>query len=264
MPLPLALIAAWERRVCAPTTPAAVKIFLGGLLLAAHASLRFGDLQRIEVTNLSLAATALRGTCWTTKTTKQGQPFAVTITGFTGRDIATAWTIPTRPRFFLDLFAGIHSPLTQAAAALNLDRFTPFDIELDSRCDILDDDGFHAILRLCWSGLIGLACFAPPCKEFSRLKLRPGGPKALRTPQHMDGVPGLTTGEQQRAPRSIPGHSLFLAICHKGGIGVYEQPPSAMSWLLPAMQHMLKEVRAHIAWVDAGLEYAMGFHQQRP
>ena len=93
MPIPLALIAAWERGVCAPHTPAAVKLFLGGLLLAAHASLRFGDLQRIEVTNLSLAATALRGSCWTTKTTKQGQPFAVTITGFTGRDIATAWTI---------------------------------------------------------------------------------------------------------------------------------------------------------------------------
>ena len=40
---------------------------------------------------------------------------------------------------------------------------------------------------------------------------------------------------------------------------MYEQPPSAMSWLLPAMQHMIKEVRAHIAWVDAcrhGLEYA--------
>ena len=93
MPLPLALIAAWERGVCAPATPAAVKIFLGGLLLAAHASLRFGDLQRIEISQLSLAATALRGTCWTTKTTRQGQPFAVTITGFTGRDISTAWTI---------------------------------------------------------------------------------------------------------------------------------------------------------------------------
>ena len=62
-----------------------------------------------------------------------------------------------------------YSPLTQAAAALNLDRF---NIELDFRCDILDNDRFHAILRLCWSGLMDLACFAPPCKEFSRLKLR--------------------------------------------------------------------------------------------
>ena len=153
--------------------------------------------------------------------------------------------------------------MTQAAAALNLDRFTPFNIELDSRCDILNDDGFHAILRLCWSGLIGLACLAPPCKEFSRLKLRPGGPKALRTPQHMDGVPGLTPGEQQKVHESALIHTraqrLFLAICHKGGIGVYEQPPSAMSWLLPAMQHMIQEVQAHVAWVDAcshGLEYA--------
>ena len=43
-----ALIAAWEQGACAPTTPSVTKIFLGGLLLAAHASLRFGDLQRID------------------------------------------------------------------------------------------------------------------------------------------------------------------------------------------------------------------------
>ena len=65
----------------------------GGLLLAAHASLRFGDLQRIQVTRLCLTSSALRGLCWATKTTRQGQPFAVTVMGFTGRDISTSWVV---------------------------------------------------------------------------------------------------------------------------------------------------------------------------
>ena len=39
---------------------------------------------------------------------------------------------------------------------------------------------------------------APPCKEYSRLKLRPGGPKALRTPQYMDGVPSLSPSQRKK------------------------------------------------------------------
>ena len=80
------------------------------------------------------------------------------------------------------LFRGAWEP------EVNLDRIAPFDIELDSEHDILDDDSFHMLRRLAWSGLVGLICLAPPCKEFSRLKLRPGGPRALRTPEHMGGI----------------------------------------------------------------------------
>ena len=64
---------------------------------------------------------------------------------------------PTRPKYFLELFAGIHSRLSVAAKELDLDRFAPFDIELDASHDILDDDAFHMLRRLAWSGLIGLA-----------------------------------------------------------------------------------------------------------
>ena len=70
-------------------------------------------------------------------------------------------------------------------------RGGPYDVELNSTCDILQEEGFHSLLRLAWSGLVGLIILAPPCKEFSRLKLRAGGPKALRTPEHLHGVPGL-------------------------------------------------------------------------
>ena len=57
-----------------PAPQNARRIALGSLLLAAHTSMRFGDIQRIRVRDISLT----RGSCWATKTTKLGQPWACT------------------------------------------------------------------------------------------------------------------------------------------------------------------------------------------
>ena len=94
LPLPLAVVVAWERRVCEDDCPADMRILLGGFLLALHGGLRFGDLQRIRLSSLSLTSSSLRGVCWQTKTTRQGQPFAVTLTGISGRSVETLWVLP--------------------------------------------------------------------------------------------------------------------------------------------------------------------------
>ena len=93
IPLPLAVLAAWEVKLLDPNCPTALAILLGGFLLTAFCSLRFGDTQRICISSLSLTSSSLRGTCWTTKTSSTGQPFACTHFGITGRDNATAWTV---------------------------------------------------------------------------------------------------------------------------------------------------------------------------
>ena len=54
---------------------------------------RFGDIQRIQPSGLSLSARALRGICWATKTTNQGQPFACRPFGLMGVDISTSWLV---------------------------------------------------------------------------------------------------------------------------------------------------------------------------
>ena len=59
-----------------------------------HAGLRFGDLQRIKLSSLSLTSNSLRGICWQTKTSKRGQPFAVTLAGVAGRSLASLWVLP--------------------------------------------------------------------------------------------------------------------------------------------------------------------------
>ena len=71
-----------------------LRLFLGGLLLALHGGLRFGDLQRIRLNSLSLTSHSLRGVCWQTKTTKRGQPFAVTLHGISGRALDSLWVLP--------------------------------------------------------------------------------------------------------------------------------------------------------------------------
>ena len=93
LPIPWALITGWEERVCDPGTPLTTKAVLGAALLATHASLRFGDLQRVDFSSLSLSTSALHGTCFATKTTTHGQPFAVTLAGITGRDLISCWTL---------------------------------------------------------------------------------------------------------------------------------------------------------------------------
>ena len=93
MPLPLAVLVAWETKIREPTCPPALALLLGGFLRASHCSLRFGDLQRICVSSLTISSNALRGCCWRTKTSNTGQPFASSHLGLSGRDTASAWTI---------------------------------------------------------------------------------------------------------------------------------------------------------------------------
>ena len=94
LPLPMAVVVAWERYICSPHCPQDLRLFLGGLLLALHGGLRFGDLQRIRLNSLSLTSNSLRGVCWQTKTTKRGQPFAVTLHGISGRALDSLWVLP--------------------------------------------------------------------------------------------------------------------------------------------------------------------------
>ena len=93
LPLPLAVVVGWERRVCCPSAPQEQKLLLGSFLLALHGGLRFGDLQRVRLNTLSLTPSALRGICWQTKTTRRGQPFAVHLHGLSGRDSASSWVL---------------------------------------------------------------------------------------------------------------------------------------------------------------------------
>ena len=93
------------------------------------------------------------------------------------------------------------------------------------------------------------------CKEYSRLKLRPGGPTALRTPAHLNGVPGLSPVELAQVQNSQEiqrrSRELFKAVASWSGVAITEQPPSSMAWLEPENFQCLKAFHSRLAWVGA-------------
>ena len=161
--------------------------------------------------------------------------------------LASSWgpltpVLTATHRIFLDVCSGVSRPLSVAMQSHNCDILS-FDVLLDSKCDLFDDVIFERLLRICASGIVGYNANSPSCKEYSRLKLRPGGPIAIRTPECLDGRPNLTVTEMQ----SLQDSNLMLTRCIQlatvtfsgGGHSHVEQPPSAMSWQEPAMQQFL-------------------------
>ena len=135
LPIPFAILARWEEKIMNQKTEDWLKLLLGGFLLAVWASLRFADLQRTEISNLSLASNAVRGLCRLTKTTRQGQPFAAYLGGFTTVIPRAGWipcwlravqrsfqrSVPFKPDFVIPVLnhysrPSFQSPLAYAGA----------------------------------------------------------------------------------------------------------------------------------------------------
>ena len=167
-------------------------------------------------------------------------------------------------RIFLDLCAGVTRPLSQALLAHHCDVIS-FDILLHDHMDLLADDSYEALLKLSASGAIAYGAASPACAHYSRLKLRAdAGPKALRTPEHLQGVPGLTPQELAKVQTSYAMLSrclTCLSLIHAAGGHVHlEQPPSAMSWLEPETQQFVKTIGIHCINLAACL-YGKDWHK---
>ena len=163
--------------------------------------------------------------------------------------------IPPGPsRFFFDICAGAYRPLSSAILALHGDVCS-FDVLLHPSDDLLSDSSYERLLRLASSGLIAYGCGSPACRDYSRLKLRPNGPKALRTPEHLNGVPGLTSVELQRVRESacmLSRTIIILTLVFLSGGHVHlEQPQNAMSWLEPVAQSFICHIAFHCVVIAA-------------
>ena len=158
------------------------------------------------------------------------------------QDLLTPWSC-TGTKIFLDICSGADCPLSTAVRAMGLPALS-IDILLDSRMDLLHDQFYEQLLRLSGSGVIGYAAASPSCTEYSLLKLRPGGPRAIRTPDMMQGIPDLSPAEQQRLQDSatLLDRSVNSVQCTyvAGGHGHVEQPSGAMSWREPSTQNWIQ------------------------
>ena len=73
VPLSLFLVSQWERRILMKECSLQEQILLGGFLCLLWGGLRFADGQRVSLQSLSWCITALRGSCYRTKTSRSGQ-----------------------------------------------------------------------------------------------------------------------------------------------------------------------------------------------
>ena len=89
LPLPLFIIAKWERRVLQSQASSKEIIILGGLLLICWSGLRFSDAQRSHLSTWQLDQSSLRGLTWRAKTCNTSTPFGVTLAGLLSRGSLT-------------------------------------------------------------------------------------------------------------------------------------------------------------------------------
>ena len=108
-----------------------------------------------------------------------------------------------RGPYFFDICSGVTRPLSKALLDLGGDVLS-FDILLHESMDLLQDDTYEQLLRICSSGQVGYGSASPACAHYSRLKLLPGpGPKALRTPEALQGLQVLTATNFKRCKNLI-------------------------------------------------------------
>ena len=75
LPLPIFILAAWERFLLSEEGEPGFRLFIGGLLVAANASLRFSDCQHVLWSSLQAGRDCLRAISYRTKSSRRGMPF---------------------------------------------------------------------------------------------------------------------------------------------------------------------------------------------
>ena len=156
--------------------------------------------------------------------------------------------------FFLDICCGANAPLSTSLRAYGV-QCVCVDALGSEPLDLLNDKTYDSLLRLAFSGIVRMAHAAPPCKEYSRLKLRPGGPRAIRSPDFLNGFPDNTQAQQQRV--EVSQRLMYRSVCilravfASGGHASLEQPTNSMAWLEPFVQDFLSEVQATLSVIPA-------------
>ena len=88
LPLPIFILAAWERFLLSEEGETGFRLFIGGLLVAANASLRFSDCQHVLWSSVQAGRDCLRAISYRTKSSRRGMPFGLVSCGFYGDSAA--------------------------------------------------------------------------------------------------------------------------------------------------------------------------------
>ena len=124
-------------------------------------------------------------------------------------------------RIFLSICSGSTRPLSSAVMKLGGDVCS-IDVLLCTDHDLLNDEFYLDLIRLAASGRIGCVACSPSCNELGVLKLKSGGPPALRSHEFLDGFPNLDADELAKVQNSLMLSrctELLQVVCSAGGHG---------------------------------------------
>ena len=145
---------------------------------------------------------------------------------------------------------------------MNIDHFSPFDIEFNATCDILNNDLFENLLKLAHSGLVGAVWSAPPCRFYSTLRKNDGGPPPLRSKEFLDGFPLLSNYQKRQVQESKEIHRrsdlICIAVFQQGGFAGKEQPLNSIAWKEPSSRQFVEQCSCYFVATPAckwGLDF---------
>lgn len=174
---------------------------------------------------------------------------------YQSQDFLTPKSLPNVPaRCFLEIFSGRKHKFSSYIRSLGIKTLQPLDILLSEKLDILNNDVYQSILRLVASKQVGTLVAAPPCTEYSVLKLQQPGPLPCRSPDSMD-RPLFDTEVCHRKfynSREIIHRTItILELQHiHGGYSAFESPLSAMTWNEPIVQEARKSFLTETAIIS--------------
>ena len=143
----------------------------------------------------------------------------------------------------LDVFSGVHAPLSKAFLWCQWEIITPIDIEIDQDLDV----SRPAVRRAIQAVLPRVATIAGAmsCATKSRAREKRPGPPPLRSEEHPRGLPGLDEGQQARVDADNYSSDYLLALQHWGHqqnlACLRENPLRSLHWWDPVEQYLCRE-----------------------
>ena len=114
--------------------------------------------------------------------------------------------------------------------------------------------------------VVGLPLAAPPCGAFSLARLKPGGPRPVRTPQFPDGLPGLLPDQLRELTVSRELHEfareLLSLVSMRGGVVLVENPASSLTWKTRGAEAWTRQFTPYLACLEcctASARYTLNF-----
>ena len=156
-----------------------------------------------------------------------------------------------RKLWFLEIFSG-SAHLSKAMVQQGF-RCAAWDIEYNSRCNVLDKEVLCHLLRFLRGRKVALVWFGMPCQSWSRARRFDGGPPPLRDDNcQIWGRSGLSFSDRQKlhlGNKLLLWTTMMAQLCSTISIPwVIENPGRSRCWLTPDFGILMKT--AELVFVD--------------